>query len=124
MPAGDYNFTVGQGETWNPTLTLTDSAGALVNLTGYTARLTIRETYASESALISLTTENGGITLGGAAGTIALLATATQTAALVVPDSPGTPPSKRLVYDLELVTGAVVRRYLQGAFIVTREVTR
>lgn len=126
MPAATYNITADQGSTWNPPAWIhKDSTGALVNLTGYTARMQVRESYSSEIVVLELTTENGGITLGGAAGTIAMLATAAQMAALVIPDSgAGTPPSKRFVYDFELVNGAVVKRKLQGAFIVTREVTR
>lgn len=40
-----------------------------VNLTGWKARLVIRKDYQT-SALQELTTENGRITLGGAAGTV------------------------------------------------------
>ena len=124
MSAATYNIKADQGSTWNPTWTHKDSAGALVDLTGYAARLQVRESYASETVLLDLTTENGGITLGGVAGTIAPLATATQMAALVVADAPGTPPARRCVYDFELVLGAVVKRKLQGTFTVSREVTR
>ena len=57
-----------------------------------------------------------GITLGGAAGTITLDQTATQTTALAIGSC---------VYDLELVSGAnVVTRLLQGELIISAEVTR
>jgi hypothetical protein len=88
-----------------------------VNLGGYTARLNVRETYSSASAILTLTTENNGITLGGAAGTITLTASATTTAALTAPFSG--------VYDLELVSGGgVVTRLLEGVATVSPEVTR
>ena len=122
---GTANVVIGQGETFNPTLTYRDDAGALVDLTGYTARMHVRESYGATSVALTLTTENSAITLGGAAGTIDLLATAAQMAALTVPDSPGYPPSKAYVYDLELVSGAgLVTRLMRGKFTVTREVTR
>lgn len=124
MSAGTYNIVAEQGATYSKLFTLTNSAGDLIDLTGYTARLHVREAYSGEVKLLELTTENGGITLGGAAGTLALLATATQMAAIVVPDLPGTPPKRSAVYDLELITGSTITRLLQGKFDITREVTR
>ena len=86
------------------------------NLTGYTARMQVRATIAAASALLDLTTSNGGIVLGGTAGTIRILATAAQTAALTIDEG---------FYDLELIDGAgAVRRLLYGAVTVSKEVTR
>jgi ubiquitin-activating enzyme E1-like protein len=85
-------------------------------LTGYTARMQVRATIAASSALLDLTTANGGVTLGGTAGTIRILATATQTAALTINEG---------FYDLELIDGAgAVRRLLKGSVTVSKEVTR
>lgn len=124
MSAGTYNIQADQGATYSQTFTLRDSAGDLVDLTGFTARMQVRATYESASALLDLTTSNGGITLGGALGTIILLATAAQMAAFVVTDTSNRPPVLISVYDLELIFGTVVTRLLQGSFIVSREVTR
>jgi hypothetical protein len=124
MSAGTYNIVAEQGATYSKLFTLTNSAGDPIDLTGYTARLQVREKYSSEVKLLDLTTENSGITLGGAAGTVAVLATATQMAAIIVPDLPGTPPKRSAVYDLELITGSTITRLLQGKFDITREVTR
>lgn len=111
-----FNITINQGATFELTITWKDSAGTAINLTGYTARMQVRETYSSSSTIVSLT-NGSGITLGGAAGTIAILISATTTAALTAPFSG--------VYDLELVSaGGVVTRLLQGAATVTPEVTR
>lgn len=111
-----FDLTINQGATFELTITWNDSNGDPINLTGYTARMQVRETYSSSSTIISLT-QASGITLGGAAGTIAILISATTTAALTAPFSG--------VYDLELVSGAgVVTRVLQGAAVVTPEVTR
>jgi len=98
------------------TATWKDSAGTAVNLTGYTARLQVRATYDSSSTILSLTSA-AGITLGGAAGTIAITASATTTAALTAPFSG--------VYDLELVSGGgEVTRLLEGTATVSPEVSR
>jgi tRNA threonylcarbamoyladenosine modification (KEOPS) complex Pcc1 subunit len=75
----------------------------------------VRETVESSSTLLSLTTENSRIALGGTAGTITLTVTAADTAAVV---------AGHYVYDLELVSGSTVYRLVQGCFTVDAEVTR
>jgi hypothetical protein len=76
----------------------------------------VRETYSSTTPIVSLT-NGAGITLGGAAGTIAIVISATTTAALAAPFSG--------VYDLEIVSaGGVVTRLVQGTATVSAEVTR
>ena len=76
----------------------------------------VRPTVESSTLTISLTTENNRITLGGAAGTITLHISATDTAAL----TPGL-----YVYDLEVVSGGgEVTRIIEGNFAVKAEVTR
>lgn len=109
-----YDFEAGQGETFDRTVTwkIDDVA---VNITGYTARMQIRKTIRSTSAVVSLT-QASGLTLGGSAGTIQIVISATATAAL---------DAGRYVYDLELVSaGGVVTRVIAGAFELTPEVTR
>lgn len=115
MPAGLHTFICEQGATFSRTVTVTDSAGAAVSLSGYSARMKVRRTHSSSDVLVSLTSSSG-LTLGGAAGTIAILISATATAAL----SP-----VRAVYDLEIESGAgVVTRILEGDFVITAEVSR
>lgn len=68
------------------------------------------------STLLSLTTENGGISLGGVAGTVTINLSPIETAALTW---------KSAVYDLEIVFGnGDVRRLLAGSVSVSPEVTR
>lgn len=103
------------GATFERTLTYKLN-GAAVNLTGWTARMQVRQRHIADTALLDLTTANGGITLGGAAGTISLLATDTQTGAL---------PEGVWRYDLELIDGSgKVKRLVEGSFTVTPQVTR
>jgi tRNA threonylcarbamoyladenosine modification (KEOPS) complex Pcc1 subunit len=117
MSAGLYTLTIEQGATLSLVLTYRDSSANLVNLTGYTARMALRSTFDATSTILSLTTENSRISLGGSAGTITLTVAAADTAALTAPQSG--------VYDLELVSGsAVVTRLIQGTFNVTPEATR
>lgn len=115
LTPGNYDITLYQGATFAQTLTWKNSEGSAINLTGFSARMMAREHLDAE-AFLTLTTENGGITLGGVAGTIALAVTATDTAALT---------ASRGVYDMELVDGAgKVQRLLQGNIYISREVTR
>ena len=117
MTAGIYDTEIEQGATLNISVTWKDSNSTPINLTGYTARSQFRPTYQATTTVLSLTTENGGIALGGTAGTIQLTASATTTAALTAPSNG--------VWDLELVSaGGTVTRLLQGGYRVTPEATR
>lgn len=115
MPAATYDIYIERGATFRSTITWKDSTGALVNLTGYTARMQVRQKLASTTALISLV-DGAGITLGGAAGTIVIEITDTVTTALDI---------RQGVYDLELVSGGgIVTRLIEGGVGVSKEVTR
>ena len=115
-PAGIYNIICDQGATFVRQLTWNDSNGSAVNLSGYTARMDVRSSIdAAGAAVLSLTTTNGRIVLGGTAGTINLTAEATATQVV---------ESGNYVYDLELVSGSTITRLVQGSFVVRGEVTR
>ena len=119
IPA-NIDMTIYQGQTlgkkfkWRIGKSADDSVP--VDLTGCTARLQVRERVASDTALLELTTENGGLILGGANGTITLHMSAAETAGI---------EWRRGVYDLEIAfpDGTVIRR-LQGRVTVSPEVTR
>jgi hypothetical protein len=109
------DLLIPQGATWSVVLRW-KADNANVNLTGYTARMQLRTSAEAITTLEDLTTENGGITLGGTAGTITLSLTATETAAL---------PATRAVYDLELISsGGTVTRLVEGVVTITRNITR
>lgn len=112
--AGIYNFTLDQGSTWTLQIVYKDSNGAPINLTGYTAEMQVRRKFDSDTPVLTLSTSNGGITIVGATGTLNLIATDEQAAI-----DPGL-----YVYDLELSTGGVRTRLIQGTVTVSGEVTR
>lgn len=86
-----------------------------VNLTGYSARMQVRELHTSVETLVSLQT-GSGITLGGKAGTINILIPSANTE--------GFKPVPH-VYDIELIApNGSVTRILEGTFNITPEVTR
>lgn len=88
------------------------------DLTGWTARMQVREDYASTSPLLSLDTQTGGgITITNAEGRVSISASPAQTAGLPAPAA--------LVYDVEGVRAdGFVERWLEGVARVTPEVTR
>lgn len=117
MAAGIYNITIEQGADFSLPLTWRDGNNTLVNVTGYSARMQIRESYDSEDYIVSLTSAlGGGITLGGAAGTILVEIAASVTATMA---------QSTAVYDLEMVSASgIVTRLVQGDVYISREVTR
>ena len=117
MAAGKLKLLIEQGATFRKTLTWKAGTPAVpVDLTGCTARMQFRAEIAATTPLITLTTENGGITLGGALGTIELVITATATAAITWTTA---------VYDLEVVfASGDVWRLVYGPVTVSLEVTR
>lgn len=112
-----YDILVDQGATLLRSIGLKSSAKAVVPLTGYTAVMKVRETTASTSSVLTLTTSNGGIEINATAGTVLIIGTPAQTAAL----TPG-----RYVHDLELTetSTGVVTKIIQGNLVVRAEVTK
>lgn len=126
MSAGRYDITVEQGVTFDLPISYTNPNGTGVNLTGYSAKMQVRE--APASALFvefnSSYSANGFIFLSGSAearedganGNLRIFMTAANSAALA---------PFRGRYDLELTnTSGYVVRLLEGQFRVEPEITR
>jgi hypothetical protein len=117
MAAAKLPLKIDQGATFIKDVTWKAGKPAVaVDLTGAKARMQIREKIDAPAVLLELTTENGGIALGGAAGTVALRIEAVATAAITW---------RTGVYDLEIeFADGTVRRLLFGGVSVSPEVTR
>ena len=112
MAAGQHNFTLEQGSTFDREITVQENSQAL-NLTGYSARMQMRSTHDSSSIALTFT---AAIANPATNGKINLGATATATAAV---------EEGIYVYDLEIESSAgTVTRILEGTITVTPEVTR
>jgi len=107
-----YNMVCEQATTFTVNFTI-QNGNTLFNLTGYSATMTIRPFVGANTTTLVLT-NGSGITLGGAAGTVAITISAATTADFE--------PS-RYAYDFMLNSGSVVTRLLEGKFIVTAGVT-
>ena len=130
MIAGVYNITIEQGSTFGrlisveqPNLTADPTGQTFENysLVAHTARMQIRRTIDSATSMISLTTENGRITInpnivGNVRNNeISLLITAADTATLTTSG----------VYDLEIInSGGTVSKVIRGDMTLIPEVTR
>ena len=108
-----------QGKTWEAKFRYLSrcSSGrkpSPIDLSGYTARMVVRECAEDSASLLDLTTSNGGITLS-ALGVIELEATPTQTSNLTVGEG---------VYEIELYTGSNVIGFASGLVKVYQEIIR
>jgi hypothetical protein len=110
---GFYDLLCPQGASFDKIFTYS-IGGTVVDLTGYTAAMQVREYADALTTLVSLT-NGSGITLGGTAGTIGVVISAAVTSGVA---------AGSYAYDLELYSGSTVIRLLQGAFNVTAGVTR
>ena len=122
MSAVVFNFinqySIDQGADWFATFIYQDPSGNPINMTGYTAALQIRSYPADTTAVLTLTTENGGISIDDLAGMVEVHATAEQT---------GLIDEGFYVYDLEVkdvLNGGIVTRLVQGQAQIDAEVTR
>lgn len=112
MAAGQLNILIEQGATFTRTLTIEQTAGVPLNLTGYTFSGKLKRNYtdANAAATFGLTVANA------AAGTVTWTLTSTQTAALI--------PQVH-IYDIRMTapsTGAVTR-ILEGEAWVSASAT-
>lgn len=113
--AGKLNLVIEQGATFLVNMTWTDENSSPIDLTGYDARMDIKENINSVTPIITLSVTNTRIVLGGVAGTIQLNITDADTTSLTF---------SRAVYDLEMISsGGQVTRLLEGSVTLSDEVT-
>lgn len=121
--AGRYDITIEQGAVLSLPLTLKNTNGTAFDLTGYTGRGQIRKFHRSTAIVASFTvtipTTGELIT----SGKLTVSLTAVETAAISAGEEI-TDEKSKYVYDLEIVSGATVKRILEGIVFVSPEVTR
>ena len=112
-----HNIQIVQGDTFQMNITWKDGNDNLINLTSYSARMDVRPYWGSSTRLLSSQGESPtiGLTLGGASGTIDVSIAASVTASLSAP--------LNAVYDIEVQSGAFVKKLLRGNVKVSDEVT-
>lgn len=121
MPAGKYSLLIEQGATLDISIAYKDSTNAPVDLTDYSGRMMIRSDYADANPTTyfalssSLAADGTGLTFGGASGTIGIFISAVSTS---------TANFDTAYYDLEIESGSIVTRLLEGTVKLSKEVTR
>ena len=105
------NIFIDQGATFTTTVTVTDSNGDAVNLSGYSVAAQIRKTFLSSSATAFTATISNA-----SSGEITISLTPTQTTAL---------EAGRFVYDVLITaSGGTKTRVVEGQVTVNPSVTR
>lgn len=120
-----YNIRIIQGSTYNQSFTyatytgsgilLDSSLTSVVDLTGYTAKLQIRDSHNSDIVLHECTTENGQISILAPSGSVTINIPATAT---------DTFDFDRGYYDLEIYKGTIVNRLLEGSVVISKQITK
>lgn len=115
----EYNgIEIGQGYDCDFAVVITDSTGTVINLTGYTAKVTLRLGYGETAALTASSAVAGSsyCTVDGVNGKVTVHFDHTDTVNLSAP--------KNYVYDLRLISGAGAEtRKLWGKMFVRPQVT-
>jgi hypothetical protein len=121
MIAGIYNMLIEQGTTFVRSFNIQypdpEDPEVYLNydLTGYTARMQIRRTIDSSTAIVTCTTENGRISIDDENGVVTVSMTDEVTSAITTSG----------VYDLEIEDASGnVSRVVQGTVTLSPEVTR
>jgi hypothetical protein len=126
MAAGKYNIVIEQGATYQVEIQYKDSNNLPIDLSGYNGRMQIRPSIDSTTVYValssSLNADGSGLNFSGSNGTtsptsgsIGIFISATSSSLLTFASG---------VYDLEIQTGSLVTRLLQGNVQLSKEVTR
>jgi hypothetical protein len=114
--AGTHNIRHYRGDTFIRNFTVTDNEDppVAIDLTGYSARLQVRESATKEAVLDISTTDH-----------ISITGVDNNVISINVPDSKTSFPAKTYLYDLELISAGGIRTtYLKGNFELTQDITQ
>lgn len=116
MIAGVYNIKCEQGATFTRTFTLKDADDVIINLEGFKGRMHIRRDIDSATPIMTLTTENGRMSISDNFGEITINLSPEETSTI----------TRNGVYDLEIYkeSSGEVHRIVKGLFLLDKEVTR
>ena len=133
MSAGKYNFIIEQGSTLSFEIQYNDANGTPIDLTGYSARMDIRsalsgsgttylsltssigDTYTKESGSAFISVSGSNLTKPTTSGSLGIYAGWELTEALSF--------TNEAFYDLELTTGSIKTRILEGKAKLSKQVT-
>ena len=106
--AAKINLVMDQGSTFSAEITVLDENDDPIDFSSYTANSQMRKSYTSSNAYtFSITGSNAGLV------SMSMNAATTNTV-----------PSGRYVYDVEVTTGSVKSRLIEGIIVVNPRVTK
>lgn len=117
MSTFNLSLKIDQGATFSKKAVWKSGTPALpVNLTGCTAKMHVKDKVGSTVVLLELTTENGGIVLGGTSGSIEFCKLSALTTSQIT-WSTG-------VYDLKIIfPDTSVKRKIAGNIVISPQIT-
>jgi len=134
MAAGKYSFTIEQGATLDFEIQYTDSNSSPVNLSGYTGKMQIRSTYSGSGTTYLTFTSSLGDTYTKTSGSVFLSFSGSN---LTTPTTSGSIGvyagwyatdtltfTDTAYYDLEITSGSIRTRLLEGQVKLDRQVTQ
>lgn len=128
MAAGKYSFIIEQGSTLDFEIQYKDSSNNPVDLTGYSGKMQIRSNFADNSPSTyitlssSLAVDGTGLNFNGSSGLLPL--TSGSIGIYISAASSSAFTFDTGFYDLEITSGSVVTRLLEGKVKLSKEVTR
>jgi hypothetical protein len=132
MAAGIYNFKIEQGATTDFELVYKDSDGNPIDLSGYSARMDLRQQAGASTSYLTLSSSLGpcgtGLNLSGSGGLSAAKPVTSGSIGIYISHlSSSALNFDEAFYDLEVVSGsgncAVVTRLVQGKITLSKEIT-
>jgi len=127
MSAGKYSFVIEQGATVNFEIQYRDSSNNPIDLTNYSGRMQLKSGYADNNPTTyitlssSLATDGTGLNFSGSngstpptSGSIGIYISAASSSALTFSTA---------YYDLEIYSGSVATRLIEGQVRLSQQVT-
>lgn len=115
MAAANYNFTLEQGVPLTKTIFLKNANDTIKDLTGFTAKMQLKQYPAHSDVLLELSNTNGKININTVAGSVSMIFSAEDTASLLFSE---------VSYDLFLYNGSSTFRAIEGKITVKEVVTK
>lgn len=115
MPAANYNFTLEQGIPLSKTIFLKNPNDTIKDLTGFTAKMQIRQYPGHETVILELSSANTKININTTTGAVSMIFSSEDTESLNYDE---------LSYDLILYNGSSTFRALEGKLTIKETTTK
>lgn len=115
MAAANYNFTLEQGVPLTKTIFLKNANNTVKDLTGFTAKMQLKQYPAHPDVLLEMTIANGKININVGTGAVSMIFSAEDTAQILFSE---------VSYDLFLYNGSATFRAIEGKITVKEAVTK